>query len=243
MTGVMTSPLVLKLERRDRLSAEERGVLESVATTIKELPANQDLVREGETLGFSTILLSGWAGRIKTLADGQRSITSLHVGGDFIDLHSLLLKPMDHTVSALTACRMAVVPHDHLREITQRHPHLTRMLWLDTLIDAAIQREWLAVLGRLPAMGQLAHLLCELYLRLVAVGAAGEGRFVLPLTQSVLADVLGLSPVHVNRTIQDLRREDLVHWAGNVVQIKNWDRLVQVGEFEPDYLNLDVTPR
>jgi CRP-like cAMP-binding protein len=243
MTDVITSPLVLKLERRDRLSAEERRVLEAVTTTIKELPANQDLVREGECLGFSTILLSGWAGRVKTLADGQRSIIALHVSGDFIDLHSLLLKPMDHTVSALTNCRMAVVPHDHLREITQRHPHLTRMLWLDTLIDAAIHREWLSVLGRLPALGQLAHLLCELYLRLATVGAAGDGRFTLPLTQSVLADVLGLSPVHVNRTIQDLRREELVHWAGSNVQIKNWDRLVQVAEFEPAYLNLSIAPR
>jgi CRP-like cAMP-binding protein len=239
----MTNPLVLKLERRDRLSAEERSVLEGVATTIKELPANQDLVREGETLRVSTILLDGWAGRIKTLADGQRSITALHIGGDFIDLHSLLLKPMDHTISALTTCRMAVVPHDHLREITQRHPHLTRMLWLDTLIDAAIHREWLAVLGRLPALGQMAHLLCELYLRLAAVGGAQDGRFVLPLTQSVLADVLGLSPVHVNRTIQDLRRDELVHWAGNVVQIKDWDRLVQIAEFDADYLNLSIAPR
>lgn len=239
----MTSPLVRKLELRDRLSAEERRVLETVATTIKELPANQDLVREGETLGFSTILLDGWAGRVKTLADGQRSIIALHISGDFIDLHSLLLKPMDHTISALTNCRMALVPHDHLREITHHHPHLTRLLWLDTLIDAAIHREWLAVLGRLPAQGQMAHLLCELYLRLTVVGAAQDHRFVLPLTQGVLADVLGLSPVHVNRTIQDLRREELVHWAGSVVQIKDWNRLVQLAEFNPDYLNLDAAPR
>jgi CRP-like cAMP-binding protein len=239
----MSSPLVLKLERRDRLSPEERHVLEGVATTIKEMSANQDIVREGETLGFSTILLNGWAGRIKTLAEGQRAITSLHINGDFVDLHSLLLKPMDHTVTALTACRTAMVPHEHLREITARHPHLTRMLWLDTLIDAAIHREWLAVRGGLPALSQLAHLLCELYLRLETVGLASERRFVLPLTQSVLADVLGLSPVHVNRTAQDLRREELVHWAGNVVQIKDWDRLVQIAEFDPDYLNLSVVPR
>jgi CRP-like cAMP-binding protein len=239
----MTSPLILKLERRDHISDQERRVLEGAPSITQIVPANRDLVREGETLEFSCMLLDGWAGRCKMMSDGQRSITAVHISGDFIDLHSLLLKPMDHTVTTLTNCRVALVPHEYLRNITDNHPHLARMLWLDTLLDAAIHREWLAVMGRRSALGKLAHLLCELYMRLEIVGLASGHRLPMPLTQGVLADVLGLSPVHVNRTVQDLRREQVVHWSTGDVQIKHWDRLVEIAEFDPVYLNLVRAPR
>jgi CRP-like cAMP-binding protein len=239
----MTNPLILKLEQRDQLSVEERRILEGTTSRIKEFRPNEDIVREGETMEFSCLLLEGWTSRNKTLANGRHAITALHVMGDFVDLHSLLLRPMDQTVTAITPCRMALVPHESLREITRHHPHLARMLWLSTLIDAAIHRQWLFAMGQLSSAGQLAHLICELYLRLQSVGQARDLSFTFPITQVLLADVLGISPVHVNRTVQELRRENLITWTGMLIRIEDWDRLSRSADFDPAYLNLSKVPR
>ncbi len=239
----LSNPLIAKLEKRDRLSPEERRVLETAPFVIKTVPAGEDLAVEGQTLDFSTMVLEGWTTRNKVLEDGRRQVTAFHISGDFVDLHSFLLKPMDHNVTAVTPCRLALVKHSVLTDITREHPHLTRMLWLSTLIDAAIHREWLVALGRRSALSNLAHLLCELYLRLETVGLTKGGSFQFPVTQVLLADALGLSPVHVNRVLQELRREDFVTWRGANVVIKDFDKLKAVGEFDPTYLNLTPVPR
>lgn len=236
-------PLVVKLSRRDGLTVHEREILEQSTSAIATYKPDEDVVREGDTADNSCLILEGWAIRAKSLADGRRQITAFHIPGDFVDLHSFLLKPMDHTVTALGPCKMALVPHSQLRKISEEHPHLTRMLWLSTLIDAAIHREWLVAIGRLSAAAALAHLLCELYLRLEAVGRAIDYRFDFPATQVVLADALGLSTVHVNRIVQELRRDGLVAWRGQTVTLKSWDGLVNLAEFDPTYLNLKVRPR
>lgn len=239
----MAHPLVTKLEKRDALTDEERGILERATSEIRTYKAGEDVVREGETLDFSCLILEGWSTRNKSLSDGRRQITAFHIAGDFVDLHSFLLKPMDHTVSALTTCRMAIVPHTALTEITQTQPHLTRMLWLSTLIDAAIHREWLVAIGRLSATGHMAHLICELYVRLEAIGLAHDYKFEFPATQTQLADALGISPVHVNRVVQELRRDNLVTWRGAQVAIKDWGELKRIAEFDPVYMNLMQRPR
>lgn len=149
---------------------------------------------------------------------------------------------MDHGVSALTDCIVAYCPHVALRQVTETHAHLTRLLWLDTLIDAAVHRQWLAGLGRRPAVSRLAHLLCELYLRLEVVHRAGARRMDLPLSQSVLADVLGLSAVHVNRCVSQLRNDGLLEWCGKSVRLLDWDGLVHLAEFDPTYLRLVQDP-
>lgn len=239
----MPNPLILKLGRRDMLSEAEQAVLEAAPFTIRTYAAGEEIVAEGSENDYSCLLLQGWASRTKQLRDGRRQITAFQITGDFIDLHSLLLRPMDHAIVAVTACRLALVQHSVLRDITERHPHLTRMLWLDTLIDSCIHREWLVALGRLPAAGHLAHLLCELYLRLEAVGEAREHSFQFPVTQPLLADALGLSTVHVNRIVQELRRESLVVWRGARVSMPDFGRLKQFAEFDPTYLNLTSAPR
>ena len=170
--------------------------------------------------------------------NGARQITELNVPGDFVDLHSLMMTPMDHGVVALTTCTIARSPHEELRRLTETEPHLTRLLWMDTLIDAAVHRQWIAGLGRRTAVARLSHLLCELYLRLKTVQRAGGCRMELPLSQAVLADVLGLSDVHVNRSIALLRVADLVKWTGRVIEICDWDGLVRQAEFDPTYLRL-----
>jgi CRP-like cAMP-binding protein len=242
-SAFVISRLIRKLERRDVLSDEERQVLEGAVTRVKEARMDEDLVRDGERPSESTLLLEGFAARYKLLQNGRRQITALHIPGDFIDLHSFLLKKMDHSVVALTRCRVGLVPHTTLREITETHLHLGRLLWLSTLIDAAIHREWLVAMGRRPALHQIAHLVCELFLRLQSVGLTQHMSFELPLTQAELGDVLGLSTVHVNRVIQQLRTDGLVTWSEQRIVIEDWARLQQVAEFDPTFLNLENEPR
>ncbi|PVE24759.1 Crp/Fnr family transcriptional regulator [Microvirga sp. KLBC 81] len=234
----MPNPLVLKLEQRDRLSDDEKRVLESAISRVRVVEADEDIVHEGEHPSESNLLLDGFAARYKIFSNGRRQITAIHVAGDFVDLHSFLLKTMDHGVLALTPCRVAVVPHAAIERITDEHPHLTRLLWLNTLVDGAIHREWLTTMGRLSATAHMAHFICELFLRLKAVGRTDGDTIQLPLTQAELGDTLGLSTVHVNRVLQELRKEGLIRWQGDALTILDWERLEKVGEFTPTYLNL-----
>ena len=234
--------LVEKLSLRDRISPEEIEALQKALEPPKTVAAGSDIVREHTRPLHSTLLISGFSARYSTLADGARQITEINVPGDFIDLHSLLMKQMDHGVVALTECVVAEAPHSGLIDITERHPHLGRLLWLDTIIDAAIHRQWLVAMGRRSGLGHLAHLVCELYLRLQAVGQTGDLTFDLPLTQAVLGDALGLSTVHVSRLISELRGEGVINWSGGRIDILDWRRLAEIAEFDPTYLRLQSDP-
>jgi CRP-like cAMP-binding protein len=234
--------LVEKLSLRDRISPDEIEALQKALEPPKTVAAGSDIVREHTRPLHSTLLISGFSARYSTLEDGARQITEINVAGDFIDLHSLLMKQMDHGVVALTECVVAEAPHSGLIDITERHPHLTRLLWLDTIIDAAIHRQWLVAMGRRSGLGHLAHLVCELYLRLQAVGQTGDLTFDLPLTQAVLGDALGLSTVHVSRLISELRGEGVINWSGGQIDILDWRRLAEIAEFDPTYLRLQSDP-
>ena len=239
----MATPLIRKLEQRDLLSDEEKEVLENAIAKVREVAADEDIVKEGDRPSESSLLLEGFAARYKVLSNGRRQITDFHVVGDFVDLHSFLLKTMDHGILALTRCRIGAVPHATLHHITETYPHLARLLWLHTLIDSAVHREWLTAMGRRPANAHLAHLICELFVRLRLVGQADNDTIQLPITQAELGDALGLSTVHVNRVLQSLRAEGLVRWQGSSLTILDWDRLQEVAEFTPTYLNLQHEPR
>jgi CRP-like cAMP-binding protein len=235
--------LIAKLERRDSLSDEERAALEAAATSARRIAAGQDLVREGDRPKASTLMLSGYSARYNVLPDGQRQITALHIKGDFVDLHSFLLHQMDHGVIALTDCTVTLIAHEVLKEITERFPHLTRMLWLSTLVDSAIHRRWLVAMGRLSASAHFAHFLCELWVRLDVAGLTEGYSYDLPITQTQLADVLGLSLVHVNRVTQELRQQGLIEWRNRKLTILDWPQLVKLAQFNPVYLNLVDEPR
>ena len=234
--------VVEKLRRRDIITDEEMAALDGILEPPRRAAAGSDIVPEKAVTNQSILLLGGFSGRYSTLADGGRQITEINVAGDFVDLHSLLMKHMDHGVVALTDCTYAAAPHSRLIELTERYPHLTRLLWLDTIIDAAVHRQWLVAMGRRSGLAHLAHLLCEMFLRLQVIGHVRDRAFELPLTQSVLGDVLGLSTVHVNRLISQLRTEGLVSWSQSQVQILDWDRLAAVAEFDPTYLRLHSAP-
>ncbi|HEY7809857.1 MAG TPA: Crp/Fnr family transcriptional regulator [Allosphingosinicella sp.] len=232
-----------KLRLRDAISAEEEAVLREAVAEVRELPAGKVVVRAGELLTHSTLLFDGLSCRYKDLVDGQRQIMELHVPGDFLDLHSFLLKQLDHNVGSISPVRVGIVPHDRLRAISENYPHLTRMLWFSTLLDSAVHREKILSIGRRDALARIAHLLCELYVRLETVGLAKDHRYTLALTQSDLADASGLTSVHVNRMLKTLRDEGLLTFRGSEVVIHDWAALTRRAEWDAGYLHLDRRSR
>src|SRR4051794_3759646 len=235
--------LLRKLRARDVVDEDEEQVLRDAIGRTAELAPGRPLVRPHVTLSESILLFEGLVCRYKDLAGGERQIMELHVAGDFVDLHGFLLKKLDHTVGTLTPVRYAAVPHDALRHITETHPHLGRILWFSTLIDAAIHREQIVSVGRRTALSRIAHLLCELYVRLKLVGLADEDGYALPLTQADVADATGLTSVHVNRMLRKLRNDELLTFRNGRVTIHDWDGLQRVAEFDPTYLHLERRPR
>ena len=239
----MLESLFLNLGQHDSLSDEEQSLLGDLMAGERSFAAGQDIVASGSRPAYSTLILDGLAARYKVLADGGRQFTSLQVPGDFVDLYAFLLKTMDHGVIALSPCRVVLADHSKLRSITERAPHLTRLLWLDTLIDGAIHREWIVAMGRRSKGSHLAHLFCELFVRLQVVKRTNDMSFHLPVSQAELADVLGLSVVHMNRVISALRNSGVIVWANHTVTILDWQRLQQIAEFDPIYLSMTREPR
>jgi CRP-like cAMP-binding protein len=232
-----------KLRARDDISAEEEEAVRGLVKEVIEVNQDRTIVRHGEALQHSLLLLSGWLARAKDLPTGQRQLAELHVAGDFADLHGFTLKRLDHDVISLSPCRIALVPHERLTEITERFPHLARIFWLMTNVDASIQREWTLSLGQRAAISRMAQLFCELNARLEIVGLSTNNCYELPLTQVELGECLGLTSVHVNRTLQELRRRELVEFQAGRLVIRDLAALKAVGHFDPAYLYLDKQPR
>ena len=237
------APLLLKLRARDIVTDHEEAVLRGAITDVQELPAGRTLTRSGQSLTHSTLLVEGIVSRYVDLAEGQRQIVELHVPGDFVDLHGFLLKRLEHNVGALTRVTVALTPHEAVRRITEEEPHLARLLWFSTLIDAAVQRERIVSVGRRSALARVAHLICEMNVRMETVGLARSGAFALPITQTDIADATGLTSVHVNRMLRRLREDGLVGYRGGEVQIHAWEQLQRAAEFSPDFLYLERRPR
>jgi CRP-like cAMP-binding protein len=235
--------LLLKLRARDHVDAREEEVLRAAVSATERFPAGTTIIRDGALLNRSALLVDGLVARRKDLSEGQRQIMELHVAGDFTDLHGFPLKRLDHDVAAMTDATIAWVPHKELRRITETEPHLTRLLWLSTLMDAAIQRERILSIGRRAARARIANLICELHVRFAVIGMAGEEGYDLPLTQIDLADATALTPVHVNRMLRELREAGLMTFRGGRVTIRDRARLEAAAEFDAGYLHLERLPR
>ncbi|HET7817150.1 MAG TPA: Crp/Fnr family transcriptional regulator [Sphingomicrobium sp.] len=231
-----------KLRKRDEISPAEEAAIRAAVAEVREVPADKVLVRRGQEIDESLMLLDGWIARTRDLADGRRQITELHVGGDFSDLHGFTLKRLDHNLVTLARSRIAVFPHENLRSMLEQFPHLARVYWLMTNIDAAIHREWSVSLGRRTALARMAHLFCELLVRLEVPGLADGTSYDFPLTQQELSECLGLTAVHVNRTLQELRRRGLITLEDRRLIILDRAALGKVAEFDPLYLYLERRP-
>jgi CRP-like cAMP-binding protein len=235
--------LLLNLNSRDSMTVSETDRLQKVIAKGRTFASGEDIVLEGSRPGYSTLMIEGISARYKHMEDGTRQITALQVPGDFVDLHAFLLKKLDHGIVALSPCRVAFADHADLKIITETMPHLTRLLWLNTIVDAAINREWIASMGRRSKAAHIAHLFCEIYVRLRTVERVDGWSFQLPLTQAALADVMGISVVHVNKTLQMLKREGAFTWENRTLTILDWNRLSELAEFDDTYLSLRVEPR
>ena len=230
--------LATRLQAIAELDSEDMAALAALPMTVRQAPAGAEIVREGERTHESVVLVDGFLQRHKDLPSGARQVLAFHVPGDVPDLQSLHLPVLDHTLAAVADSTIAAVPHAALYALARTRPNLGVALWRESLIDAAKFREWIANLGGRRASARLAHLLCEIYVRSRAVGVAEGAECFMPLTQPRLAEALGLSAVHGNRSMTALRTAGFLELKGRQMRILDWEGLRAHAEFDPAYLHL-----
>ncbi|MET0247820.1 MAG: Crp/Fnr family transcriptional regulator [Sphingomonas sp.] len=230
---------ISRVSRRSPLSDDEAAALLALPATIQRARGNADIVSPGELVEQSCLVVDGMLGRFVQMVDGRRQITAMYVAGDMCDLHSVVVPRADGALQALSNVVVLRIPHDDLRRIAKRYPAIVEAFWRDCVVDASIQSVWMANMGRLDAKARMAHLLCEIGTRLEHAGVGKRDRFAFEATQSHLADALGLTPVHVNRTLQDLRSTGFVAIGNRRVEISDWAALAAIAGFDPAYLHLD----
>lgn len=235
----MVAVLSLRLEAFTRLSQDDKAALAKLSKVSRVVPPRRDLIREGDNPQYVYLMIDGWACRYKTLPDGRRQIVSFFLPGDICDLNVYVLKAMDHSVGAITRLSVADISREEMDDLTTNYPRITQALWWEALVSNAIQREWTLNIGQRSAYERLGHLLVELYLRLKTVGLTQNGSCDFPLTQNDLADATGLTAVHVNRTLQDLRRDKLIELDRRRLTIPDMPRLMNAAMFTANYLHLD----
>ncbi|HET9428749.1 MAG TPA: Crp/Fnr family transcriptional regulator [Allosphingosinicella sp.] len=231
-------PLIRKLEYRRPFSSADRAALLALPYEVKTIEAGAYIVRDGTKPTRACLVVSGFTFRHKIVAEGARQILSLNMRGDLVDFQSSFLGIADHNVQALTRSEVAYIPRDALRNIAFERPVIGEALWHDSLVDASIFCEWIANVGRRDSRTRLAHLLCEFSLRLEAAGLGDHKAWELPMTQEQLADVVGLTPVHVNRTLKTLEQDGLIRRNRRAVSVSNWKKLAEAGDFQSSYLHL-----
>lgn len=232
------TPIVAKLEQFAPLSAVDKSALDRFARErVRHFAAREDVVREGDDVRSIKLILSGWACRYKHLSDGRRQIIAFLLPGDLCDHNAFLLREMDHSIGALTPVTLAEISQDTFEAVTRDHPALARALDWATLVNAAIQREWVMNLGQRNAFERMAHLFCELFHRLDAVGLTEGHACPMPLTQLELADATAMTAVHVNRTLRQLRTKRLIELKRRRLAIPDLDALHAAALFTPNYLH------
>ena len=236
----MIERIALGLRARAALSEADVAAFCALPFTFRKLEASAYIVREGEPPEQCAVLLSGFAFRHKVTGEGARQILSVHMPSEFLDMQNSFLGVADHNVQALTRVEVATVAVSALRALCESHPLIGRALWIETLIDAAIFREWIVNVGRRAALSRLSHLLCEFALRLEAAGLGAHEVYELPMTQEQLADATGLTAVHVNRVLKDLQARGLIKRNKRAVEIVDWDALAATGDFSPRYLHFET---
>jgi len=235
----LSTEFVARFEPSLMLTNAERSALENVAVKRVELGPDQDIVREGDRPSRSVLVIDGLVCTSKVTGSGKRQMTAFHVPGDMPDLLSLHLQLMDSDVRTVIPTTVGFIEHRDLRRLCEHNPRIAASLWRTTLIDASIFREWVVNVGQRRGLSRLAHLFCEMMMRMGAVGRSKEGRCAFDVTQTDLSEAVGLTAVHVNRSLQDLRKRGLISFAKGVLTIHDWDGLADLGDFHSDYLHLD----
>jgi CRP-like cAMP-binding protein len=231
------SEMARRLDRLAPLSASDRAAMLALPYSLRSVPAATHLVRDGERPQACCVLIAGFACRYKLTGEGERQILAIHMRGEFVDLQNMFLGRADHSVQTLTDAEMAVIPNTAIRELALSRPTIAQALWTDTLVDASIFREWMVNVGRRDSRGRVAHILCELALRLEQAELGRNDRFELPMTQEQLADAVGLTSVHVNRVLKQLGAEGLISRDRRTIRIDDWRGLRAAGDFNDRYLH------
>jgi CRP-like cAMP-binding protein len=235
----LMNPLIRKLSNYIDLPQADRTVLEALSRKPEHIAAHTDLIREGAAPDRVYLILTGWACRYKVLPDGQRQIMAYLIPGDLSDQRIFVLRRMDHSIATMTAASVVAIPAQTMIDLTRRHPRIAQALWWNTLVDEAITREWVVNVGQRKALERVAHLICEVFVRARAVGLSDGLSFDFPVTQTDLADTVGLTLVHTNRMLQELRAEGLIAWTRHRLAILDFDRLAALSMFNPQYLHLE----
>ena len=231
-------PLIRKLEHYTRFSEDERRALTEAAADQRRFGVREDVIREGDAPEAVNLVISGFACRYKSLPDGRRQILAFFVPGDFCDYRNFLLSRMDHSIGTLTQAKVAMIPRRTMDALLDRHEGVGRAMGWAQLVEESIGREWLTSLGQRTAFERTAHLFCELFWRLRTVGQTRGDACEMPFTQVELGDTLGLSAVHVNRTLQELRRQELIVLRGGELTVPDLEALQNAAMFDPGYLHL-----
>ncbi|NEU14829.1 Crp/Fnr family transcriptional regulator [Methylobacterium sp. BTF04] len=235
----MQNALTRKLESFETLSDLDRSALDTLVDKVRKVGPRVDLIREGDEPESVHLILDGYACRYKVLPDGQREIVAYFVPGDFCDLNVFILDRMDHSIGTITKCQVVDIPRTSIDKITASHPRITRAFWWCGLVDEAVLREWLVNIGARESTERIAHLICELLMRHDAVGLASDNSYAFPFTQGDIADTMGLSVVHVNRVLRELRRMELITIRRRVLTVLDIDGLKAFCRFNPSYLHLE----
>jgi CRP-like cAMP-binding protein len=230
--------MLQKLTYRYPLQKSDEEAILALPHRVKSVEAHHYVVREREKATHSCLMLSGFSVRHKIVIGGARQIVAIHMKGDMVDLQNSMLGTADHSVQMLTKGEVALIPREAIQRLALDMPRIGMAMWKDTLVDGSIFREWIANIGRRDSRTRVGHVLCEFALRLKVAGLGEQTNYELPMTQEQLADALGLTAVHVNRTLQSLEREDLISRTNRSVTIGDWQRLADAGDFDPTYLHL-----
>jgi CRP-like cAMP-binding protein len=233
----MIGALVERLYSSSTPSSEDIEAIRSLPLFIKQVEAHHFVVREGERPTHCCLVAAGFCVRTKTTGDGKRQILSIHIPGEIPDLQSLHLAVMDHDLVTLTPATLGFIEHHTLREMLRRHPSLADLFWRDTLIDAAMFREWIVNVGQRPAPSRLAHVVAELHERLKSIKQIDGNTFEMPLTQEQIGEALGITAVHANRVIRQLRQEGILEFSRGRVTILNQQALLELADFDGRYLH------
>jgi CRP-like cAMP-binding protein len=232
------SQLFASLQTIANITDSHKELLSRLPVHVVSIAEGAEIQQEGETPTNACLLLSGLLCSFKMCGDGNRQLLSLHLPGDIPDLQTLYLDCTDHGLVAVCPSRVGYIPYEALRSLMAHEPSIAALLVKRISIDGAICREWIVNIGRRHALSRMAHLFCEFFVRQRALGIASDNVMSLPLTQVELGDATGLSAVHVNRVMQELRRRGLISSRGNHHRVTDWRGLMSIGDFRADYLHL-----
>jgi CRP-like cAMP-binding protein len=229
--------LIKRLQVSSGISDEDIKEIHALPIAVKDYPAEQAVVRDGERATECCLIAEGFCYRSKTISDGRRQILSLHIPGEIPDLMSLFLHVMDHDLTTLMPSRLGFIKHEALQRLHQKRPLVAEIFWRDTLIDAAMFREWIVNVGQRPAPARLAHVIVELRERLKAIGRVEGNSFEMPLTQEQIGEALGITAVHANRVIRQLREDGIVDVHRGRVTVIDEVRFLELADFDNRYLH------